>query len=239
MNVKIEEITFFHDPLTDKITEAIVQLTEEIPSSKLKVLHLQKFKGSKMYLRLFSNEEAFLSYLENSSKKKLSKISLPLNQSTPVIYVQGFDGSDQELYNYFSRCGMINFVQKKQIYNLKYYVIFYNSTAAAQKAFRTFNGASSKYGELIVNPFYKKAADRAFAVVNCNDIKSLDSSVSMIGNIESKKIDKETIYYLMDTIEASSLLCVLLNSQKSGKNRLLTYFVDFEHFHKIVPKTMG
>lgn len=235
VKAEIEEITFLHDPISKLIIEAIVQLTEEISASRLKGLHLHKFKGSKMRLRLFSNEETFLSYLENRSNDKLSKISLPLPQSTPVVYVQGFNGSEQELHRFFSRCGMINFIHRNESSNLKFDMIFFNSNAAAQKAFRTFNGIISKYGDLIVNPFYKKAEERAFAVVNCTDLKSLDSFVSNIGSVESKKIDKNTVYYLMDSIESSSLLCVLLNSRKIGDNHLLTYFVDFEHFHKITP----
>ncbi|KAH0792504.1 hypothetical protein GPJ56_003681 [Histomonas meleagridis] len=231
----IEDVSVFRDfQHENKVGVVVIQLAEEITTSKLQSLQHQQFNGATIYVRLFSNENSFLKYLIKSANKKLSNISLPLQQATPPVFVQNFHGEEKDLYQFFARCGQITCIKVTHIGDLRFYIIFFGSTAAARIAYRTFNGFPTKNGELIVTPFFKRACERAFVVTDCTDIEELKDFISNIGVIDQIKLGRDgNIYVLMETIDASSNACILLNSRKIGLNHVSTHFIEYESFNKI------
>ena len=234
LKTEVEDLSMFRNPITNEPTGlVVVQLVEDVNTSRLKKLTEQPFKGKPVQVRLFSNELKFAQFLNNSVDEKLRTVAIPLRRATPIVFVQNFVGNDADLTRLFGKCGKINIIQMSHIKKCIFYAIYYDTEAATRLACRTLNGFVVDRVEMIVTPLYPRACERCFGVSNCDDLESLRSQIENFGNIDKMKQGEDGVYYfLMESLNASRYACTLINSRKIGTNRVFTFFVEYEQFTK-------
>ena len=234
LKTEVEDLSIFRSPITNKPTGlVVVQLVEDVNTSRLKKLTEQTFKGRPVQVRLFSNELKFAQFLNNNVEEKLRQVYLPLKQATPIVFVQNFVGNDDDLTNLFGKCGKINLIRMSHIKKCIFYTIYYDKEVATRLACRTLNGFVVGKCEMIVTALYPRASERCFGVSNCDAPDELRVQIQIFGNIEKMKQSKDgTFYFLMETLNSSRYACTLINSRKIGTHRVFTFFVEYEQFDK-------
>lgn len=234
LKTEVEDLSMFRNPNSNEPTGlVVVQLVEDVSTTRLKKLTEQTFKGQPVQVRLFSNELKFSQFLNNSVDEKLREIAIPLKRATPIVFVQNFVGNDSDLKSLFGKCGKINIIQMSHIKKCIFYAIYYDSEVSTRRACKTLNGFVLDKCEMIVTPLYPRACERCFGVSNCDDLDSLTAQIENFGHIEKmKKGDDGVYYFLMESLNSSRFACTLINSRKIGSNRVFTFFVEYEQFTK-------
>lgn len=234
LKTEVEDLSIFRNPNTNEPTGlVVVQLVEDVNTSRLKKLTEQTFKGQPVKVRLYSNELKFSQFLFNSVDEKLREIALPLKRATPIVFVQNFVGNDSDLTRLFGKCGKINIIQMSNIKKCIFYAIYYDSEVATRRACKILNGFVVDRCEMIVSPLYPRACERCFGVSNCDDLDSLRVQIENFGHIEKMKEGSDGVYYfLMESLNASRYACTLINSRKIGTHRVFSFFIEYEQFTK-------
>ncbi|KAH0793222.1 hypothetical protein GPJ56_002931 [Histomonas meleagridis] len=236
VKVELEDLSLFRDLNGTPTGTVIAQFTEEVTQSRLERLQSQLFKGKAVKVRLFQSVGAFHKFIRMMSISRLDAINFDNKQSPPIIYVLNFNGDNSDVNEFFGQCGQISMVKSYKYRNTFYYVIFFTTETAAMTAYRTFNGHRRSGVPIIVAPLYKGAAERTFAVHNCNDFQWLKQEVSYFGGIDSIKQSSDgsgDIFFQMDSLEFSKAACVLLNNREHGGRTIRTNFVDFDYFQRV------
>ena len=235
LKTEVADLSIFRDIFTNEPTGLVViQLIEEVGTGRLAKLSEQPFKGHPVKVRLFSKEEKFKQFVENTANEKVKYLSLPLKKSTPVIYIQNYPGDEDSLAKLLERCGKINLIRVSNIRNNIFYIVFFDRESAAHLAYITFNGITIGGHEIIVTPHYQKSNDRSFGVQNCDQPAELRNQIEDFGHIESIKEGQDgVLYFLMESLTAAKFACILINSRKIGTNRVFTFFVEYEYFQSI------
>ncbi|OHT15226.1 hypothetical protein TRFO_14247 [Tritrichomonas foetus] len=233
LKTEVEDLSIFRDPFTnDPNGLVVVQLIEDVSTTRLRKLSEQTFKGHPVQVRLFSSEVKFQQFLENNADEKLKNISIPLKASTPIVFVQNYTGDEVELVKFFGKCGQVNLIRMSHIRKCIFFTIYYDREESAELACRSLNGFRTSGGELIVTPLYRRSVERAFGVINCDAPNELKVHIENFGNIEKMKERKDgVIYILMETIDAAKYACTLINSRVIGTKRVTTFFVEYEYFN--------
>ena len=236
VKVELEDLSLFRDLNGTPTGTVIAQFTEEVTQSRLERLQSQLFKGKPVKVRLFQSVGAFHKFIRAVSISRLDAIHFDNKQSPPIIYVLNFDGDVSEVNEFFGQCGQISMTKPYKYRDSFYYVLFFTTESAAMSAYRTFNGHQRTGGPITVAPLYKGAAERTFAVHNCNDFEWLKKEVRYFGGIDSIKQSSDgtgDIFFQMDSLEYSKAACVLLNNREHNGRTIRTNFVDFDYFQRV------
>ena len=237
LQLEIEDLSIFRDEDNKPSGIVIVQFFEEVSLEKLKMIHGAPFKGLPVLVRLFSSIYSFNKFVTSQVDKELSHISLPLRVGVPLVYVQGFKGNIDDVNKFFGRCGKITLIREKEYNYGSYFILYFGSEAEAKKACRAFMGFSCSYGNLLVSPLYSRSAERCFSISFCEDPSWLKDEIEQYGHIFDMIQDSDgTIYVLMDNIESAKNACTLLNGMICQNSRILTSFIEYEHFDTISKK---
>ncbi|OHT04722.1 hypothetical protein TRFO_06145 [Tritrichomonas foetus] len=210
---------------------AVAQFSEPVTQSRLRKLHGKKFKKVPVEVRLFTTLGSFQKFCRNVAEFRLQSINLDMKTSPPQVYVLNFNGDEQSVRHFFSRCGQISLVKSFPYKNAVYYTLFFVSEASAKLACRSFDGFEYANQTLVVAPLYKNAAEKQFAIHHVQDPQWLKQEISYFGKIAVfKELTDNICFVMMERLEDAKAACVLLNKKFDNDVQIKTNFIDYIYF---------
>lgn len=238
LKVELEDLSVFRNMQGNPIGVVVAQMTEEISLSRLARITDRMFKGKQVSARLFTSQTSFQKFIFAQSQDRLKSIILNYDDSVPLVYVNNFPNrSDDEITDFFLKCGNIKSFKKTKFKDHYYFVIEYSNIAEARRACHSYSDFDFEGNILKTALLYKSAAERTFAVHHCTDRKLLEAEIKNYGEIDrikESKDDKTDIYVMMISIESSKAACLLLNKEFINGTQITTNFVDFDYFNLAV-----
>lgn len=233
LKVDVDDVSICHDSYENPTGNVLVLLSEKIPVSRASRLASLKFKDSPVDIRLFPRRSEFEKYIKRLTETKLPEYQDIYKNAPPMVYVANFNGSEQDVRDFFGKCGSISLLRSFPYHDSQYWMISYTTEEDALYACKTFNGFEDQNGQLIVMPMYKRAVERTFIIEHCDDINWLKQELSAFGKIEQiQNTTDGRVFVMMETLEPSKAACTLINSRVYNGQRISAHFVDYEYFYR-------
>ena len=209
-SVEIKDVSL----LPTEPSTAIVQFASPITDFKN-----ETFKGHRVSFTIFPDELAFSKFIRTRLEPKQRRTQVPF------LIVVDFHGTEEDLRAVFSRASGIT---RESFSHYNYFKVSFSSRSVAEDSYEYYPDSDFK-----VSIVYPDDVERAFAVDNCSNIKSLSDITSKYGELSSGL--NGLIYVLCNSISDSEKLCPLVNCTVIDGKRLTAFFVDSYQYNRQKP----
>jgi hypothetical protein len=235
-NSNVEDISVFTYENGAHIGISAVVFAEPIPISVISKIQESLFFGVGLRLRAFPKYSEFQKFMNIHAVERLERIGFTQIQSVPLVYIEGYDGTREELNEQLELFGNINLIRVQEA-QIRVFIVYFDKEASALNACRVLNGASLKGSIVVVKPLFRRAVTQYFAVRGLEAANEVEELCSVYGKISAIKTvqerDSNTFYVFMENLEEAITACTLLSGRKySDSNSTTTFFITKDRFMK-------